>query len=143
MLVDATAADLHPQLRAAIQPGKHIVTANKALLSKRGNELFAAAHAAGAEILSEATTLGKVPVVFLASYHRHLRPKSVQGQLSGTCGHVMSAMEEGLSFEEALANAQQLGFAEADPSYDVEARDSLSKALLFGLSLFQRQGPGP
>jgi homoserine dehydrogenase len=123
----------------AIENGKHIVTANKELIAKHGPELFALAHRHNVTILFEAAVGGGIPLI--STIQRGLQANqiiSVAGILNGTTNHILTAMtEKGQSFEDALKAAQSLGYAEADPTSDVEAFDVAYKitilaALAFG-----------
>lgn len=113
----------------AIAAGKHVVTANKALLSWQGAEIFAAADKAGTEIGFEASVCGAIPVIktikegLVAN-----RILSIMGIMNGTANYILSRMtDEGISFDQVLKDAQRLGFAEADPTYDVEGIDTAHK----------------
>jgi homoserine dehydrogenase len=126
----------------AINNGKHIVTANKALLAAHGNELFAAAARNGVDLAFEASVGGCMPIIksvreSLVANHI----KSMTGILNGTCNYILSKIEdEGISFQEALAEAQRQGYAEADPTLDVEGTDTAHKiailaALAYGMEI--------
>jgi homoserine dehydrogenase len=126
----------------AINNGKHIVTANKALLAAHGNELFAAAARNGVDLAFEASVGGCMPIIksvreSLVANHI----KSMTGILNGTCNYILSKIEdEGVSFQEALAEAQRRGYAEADPTLDVEGTDTAHKiailaALAYGMEI--------
>jgi homoserine dehydrogenase len=126
----------------AIANGKHIVTANKALLAAHGNELFAAAAAQGVDLAFEASVGGCMPTI--KSMRESLvgnHISSMSGILNGTCNYILSKIEaEGISFEEALAEAQQQGYAEADPTLDVGGFDTAHKiailaALAYGMEI--------
>ncbi len=113
----------------AIDNGKQIVTANKALLAAQGNILFKAAYAKGIDLAFEASVGGCMPVI--KSIRESLvgdRIKSMTGILNGTCNYILSRNTyDGLTFEAALSEAQAKGFAEADPSLDVEGIDTAHK----------------
>jgi homoserine dehydrogenase len=113
----------------AIAAGKHVVTANKALLSKEGGEIFAAAAAKGVEVGFEASVGGGIPLIkALKEGLVANRILSVMGILNGTANYILTRMtDEGMPFAEVLREAQQLGFAEADPTYDVEGIDTAHK----------------
>ncbi|HEV2531572.1 homoserine dehydrogenase [Phenylobacterium sp.] len=126
-------------VEAALKAGKPVVTANKALIAEHGAELAALAEATGAPLLFEAAVMGGTPAV------KMLREamvgddiKSVAGILNGTCNYILTEMEAtGRSFGEVLAEAQRLGYAEADPTMDVGGFDAAHKisilaALAFG-----------
>jgi homoserine dehydrogenase len=126
-------------LRRAIEKRKHIVTANKEVLAKHGPELFEHARRRGVAIFFEASVAGGVPLI--STIHKGLEANeisSVAGILNGTTNFILSSMEErGEDFSTALKQAQDLGFAEADPTNDVEAFDvayklSILSALAYG-----------
>ena len=115
-------------VRRAIANRRHVVTANKALLACTGGELFASAAASGVRIGFEASVCGGVPVI--GALRRGLAGDSIVGLtgiLNGTSNYVLSRMEDGLTFTEALALAQRNGFAEAEPSLDVDGVDAAQK----------------
>ena len=126
---------------AAIKNGKSVVTANKALLAQAGAELYAAADNANVDLYYEAAVAGAIPIL------RPLRESLVgdqvhriMGIVNGTTNYILTKMDEsGTAFDDALKQAQQLGFAEADPTADVEAIDAASKAaILAGLAFHSR-----
>jgi len=121
-------------LLAAIGAGKPVVTANKALLAERGDEIFARASEAGTCLMYEAAIAGAIPVVkALSESLAANRIASIVGILNGTCNYILTSMEKGEgSFEECLAKAQRLGFAEADPTLDVGGIDAAHKICLLG-----------
>lgn len=116
-------------LLEAIQHGKHVVTANKALLSVHGKEIFEAAVANNVEVGFEASVGGGIPVI--KSLKEGLvanRINSIMGIMNGTANYILTKMtDHGVPFPEVLKDAQQLGFAEADPTYDVEGIDTAHK----------------
>jgi homoserine dehydrogenase len=115
-------------VRRAIANGRDVVTANKALLAAHGPELFEAAARQGLSIGFEASVCGGIPVV--RALHRGLAGdsiESIRGIVNGTCNFVLSRMEEGLEFDDAVRAAQERGFAEADPSMDIDGHDSAQK----------------
>jgi homoserine dehydrogenase len=122
---------------AALQQGKHVVTANKALLAEHGRELFQTASALGRDIGFEASVGGGIPIIrtikegFVAN-----RFLAIAGIINGTTNYILSQMSDhGLDFHEVLKEAQQLGYAEADPTFDVEGIDAAQKiALLASLA---------
>lgn len=121
----------------AIDNGKQIVTANKALLAAQGNILFKAAYAKGIDLAFEASVGGCMPVI--KSIRESLvgdRIKSMTGILNGTCNYILSKnTHDGITFEAALSEAQAKGFAEADPSLDVEGIDTAHKlAILISIA---------
>jgi homoserine dehydrogenase len=113
----------------AIAAGKHVVTANKALLSQEGKEIFAAAAAQGVEVGFEASVGGGIPLI--KGLKEGLVANdilSIMGILNGTANYILTRMtDEGSAFAEVLKDAQDLGFAEADPTYDVEGIDTAHK----------------
>ena len=116
----------------ALQQGKHVVTANKAVLAQHGPELFEAAHTHGVDIGFEASVGGGIPIIrtikeaFVANQF-----VTIAGIINGTTNYILSRMsDQGLRFEEALKEAQDLGFAEADPSFDVDGIDAAQKISL-------------
>ncbi len=113
----------------AVRNGKHVVTANKALLAKHGSEIFEAAARAGVEVAFEAAVAGGIPIIkavresFAAN-----RILSIYGIINGTANYILTRMTgEGLDFGKALAEAQALGLAESDPSMDVGGHDAAHK----------------
>jgi homoserine dehydrogenase len=124
-------------VETALKAGKHVVTANKALLAKHGNALSALAEANGVHLAFEASAAGGIPIVkTMREALAGNRVTRLYGILNGTCNYILSRMEaEGLSFAECLADAQRLGYAEADPTFDVEGYDTAHKlALLTSLA---------
>lgn len=114
---------------AALAAGKHVVTANKALLAEAGSELFDAARAAERVICFEAAVAGGVPIIrALAESLSANQVTSIQAILNGTSNFILTAMaDKGMPYADALAVAQQLGFAEADPTLDVDGSDAAHK----------------
>ncbi len=115
-------------VRRALARGRPVVTANKALLAACGSELFREAAAHGVAIGFEASVCGGVPVV--GALRRGLAGdtiESITGILNGTCNYVLCRMDEGMPFAEAVACAQERGFAEADPSLDLSGEDAAQK----------------
>ncbi len=113
----------------AIKKGKHVITANKALLSIHGKEIFEAAVANNVEVGFEASVGGGIPVIKgLKEGIVANRINSIKGIMNGTANYILSAMtEHGTPFDEVLKDAQEQGFAEADPTYDVEGIDTAHK----------------
>ena len=123
----------------AIENGKHVVTANKALLATHGNEIFAAAHKKGVMVAFEAAVAGGIPIIkALREGLTANRIEWIAGIINGTTNSILSEMrDKGLPFATVLAEAQRLGYAEADPTFDVEGIDAAHKltimsALAFG-----------
>jgi homoserine dehydrogenase len=116
-------------LLQAVDQGKHVVTANKALLAKHGDEIFSAVTAKGLSIGFEASIGGAIPIIrsvreaFVAN-----RIQSIEGIVNGTANYILSKMsDENCDFDTALKEAQEKGFAEADPTFDIEGIDSAHK----------------
>ncbi|WP_442592689.1 homoserine dehydrogenase [Parapusillimonas sp. JC17] len=122
----------------AIAQGKHVVTANKALLAKHGNEIFAAAHQKGVMVAFEAAVAGGIPII--KAMREGLTANRIQwlaGIINGTTNFILSEMRaRGLSFHEVLAEAQRLGYAEADPTFDIEGVDAAHKLTLLASLAF-------
>ena len=121
----------------ALASGRDVVTANKALIGAHGEELFAAAEGARRRMLFEAAVAGGVPAVaFVTRGLGANRLRALLGIYNGTCNFIISAMERGGSYDEALREAQRLGFAEADPTLDVSGRDSVQKLAIMATLAF-------
>ena len=122
----------------AIAQGKHVVTANKALLAKHGNEIFAAAHAKGVMVTFEAAVAGGIPII--KAIREGLTANRIQwlaGIINGTTNFILSEMRSrGLPFDEALKEAQRLGYAETDPTFDIEGVDAAHKLTLLASLAF-------
>lgn len=114
---------------AALAHGKPVVTANKALLSAHGEELFAAARANKANLYYEASVAGGIPIIkILRESLVGNRIRSIRGIVNGTCNYILTRMKlEGAEFSDVLADAQRLGYAEAEPSLDVDGHDAAHK----------------
>ncbi len=126
----------------AIANGKHVVTANKAMLAMHGNEIFAAAQTHGVMVGFEAAVAGGVPII--KAVREGLAANRIEwiaGIINGTSNFILSEMrEKGLAFDEVLREAQRLGYAEADPSFDIEGVDAAHKltilaAIAFGIPM--------
>ena len=126
----------------AIRNGKHVVTANKALNAKHGNEIFAAAHKAGVMVAFEAAVAGGIPII--KAIREGLAGNRIQwlaGIINGTGNYILTEMrDKGRDFADVLAEAQALGYAEADPTFDVEGIDAAHKltilaSIAFGIPL--------
>ncbi|MFY9479283.1 MAG: homoserine dehydrogenase [Aquabacterium sp.] len=122
----------------AIAAGKHVVTANKALLAVHGTEIFAAARAKGVIVAFEAAVAGGIPII--KSLREGLTANQIQwvaGIINGTTNFILSEMrDKGLDFDVVLKEAQRLGYAEADPTFDIEGVDAAHKATLLGSIAF-------
>ncbi|MDH3387607.1 MAG: homoserine dehydrogenase, partial [Gammaproteobacteria bacterium] len=126
----------------AIENGKHVVTANKALIALHGNEIFNAAQRQGVNVVFEAAVAGGIPIIKairegLSANHI----ESVAGIINGTGNFILTEMrDKGRDFDDVLAEAQALGYAEADPTFDVEGIDAAHKlcilsSIAFGIPL--------
>ena len=127
----------HELIKKAIKNGKHVVTANKALLATQGNALFHQAEARGVDLAFEASVAGCMPII--KTLRESLAANDIHGMvgiLNGTCNYILSQItDKGVSFETALAQAQESGYAEADPTLDVGGFDAAHKlAILTGLA---------
>ncbi len=127
---------------SAIAAGKHVVTANKALLALHGNEIFAAAHARGVMVAFEGAVAGGIPIIkALREGLTANRIEWIAGIINGTSNFILSTMRDtGASFDAVLAEAQKRGYAEADPTFDVEGIDAAHKltimaAIAFGVPM--------
>ena len=122
----------------AIAAGKHVVTANKALLAVHGTEIFAAASAKGVMVAFEAAVAGGIPII--KALREGLTANRIQwlaGIINGTTNFILSEMrDKGLDFDVALQDAQRLGYAEADPTFDIEGVDAAHKATLMSAIAF-------
>ncbi len=122
----------------ALQQGKHVVTANKALLAECGEELFAAAYRNGVNIHFEASVAGGIPII--KALREGLPANEIQtiyGIINGTANYILTQMtEHGTEFEDALAMAQELGYAETDPTFDVDGHDTAHKIVLLSSLAF-------
>lgn len=126
---DGIARDL---VMTAIANGKHVVTANKALLAKHGTEIFRAAEAQGVMVAFEAAVAGGIPII--KALREGLTANRIQwiaGIINGTTNFILSEMrDKGLDFDVVLKQAQELGYAEADPTFDIEGVDAAHKATI-------------
>jgi homoserine dehydrogenase len=122
----------------AIEHGKHVVTANKALLAVHGNEIFAAASRKGVMVAFEAAVAGGIPII--KAVREGLTANRIEwiaGIINGTTNFILSEMrDKGLPFDEVLLEAQRLGYAEADPTFDIEGVDAAHKATILASIAF-------
>ncbi len=132
----------HDMVMRAIEQGKHVVTANKALIAKHGNEIFAAARDKGVMVAFEAAVAGGIPII--KAIREGLAGNDIKwlaGIINGTGNFILTEMrDKGRDFADVLAEAQALGYAEADPTFDVEGIDAAHKltilaAIAFGVPL--------
>ncbi|MEM9356247.1 MAG: homoserine dehydrogenase, partial [Pseudomonadota bacterium] len=131
----------HDAVVAALSAGKHVVTANKALLAKHGVELATLAEDKGVALAYEAAVAGGIPVIkALRESLAGNEVSRVYGILNGTCNYILTKMqEEGLPFEDVLKEAQDLGYAEADPTFDIGGHDAAHKLSLLTSIAFGTQ----
>ena len=132
-------------VKAALESGRHVVTANKALLARHGVALAEIAEAQGVLLNYEAAVAGGIPVI--KTMREAMAGNSVSrvfGILNGTCNYILTRMEaEGLSFDACLKDAQRLGYAEADPTFDIEGHDTAHKlSILTSLAFGTRIAAG-
>ncbi|WP_332815403.1 homoserine dehydrogenase [Ramlibacter sp.] len=122
----------------AIAAGKHVVTANKALLAVHGTEIFAAAHKRGVMVGFEAAVAGGIPIIkALREGLTANRIEWIAGIINGTTNFILSEMrDKGLDFDVVLKEAQRLGYAEADPTFDIEGVDAAHKATIMSAIAF-------
>jgi len=127
---------------SAIGHGKHVVTANKELLARHGTEIFGRAHAKGVMVAFEGSVAGGIPIIkAIREGLSANRIEWIAGIINGTCNYILSEMrDKGLPFDVVLAEAQRLGYAEADPSFDVDGIDAAHKltilsAIAFGIPM--------
>jgi len=123
---------------AAIARGKHVVTANKALLALHGNEIFRAAQEKGVMVAFEAAVAGGIPIIkALREGLTANRIESIAGIINGTTNFILSEMrDKGLDFATVLRQAQELGYAEADPTFDIEGVDAAHKVTIMSAIAF-------
>ena len=126
----------------AIDNGKHVVTANKALLARHGTEIFSAAHRKGTMVAFEGSVAGGIPIIkAIREGLTANRIEWIAGIINGTCNYILSEMrDKGLPFDMVLGEAQRLGYAEADPAFDVEGIDAAHKltilaAIAYGIPM--------
>ena len=137
VLIEVTPTDLESgepglgHIRAALDAGLHVVTTNKGPIALAHADLDARARAAGVALRFEGTVMSGTPVLNLAAAGlADAGIRSLRGVVNGTCNYILSQMEGGAGYREALAEAQAKGYAEADPSGDVEGWDAAAKALI-------------
>lgn len=128
----------HEVIKTALQTGRHVITANKALLAEQGVALNKLAETQGVKILFSASVAGAVPVLekIAALKTRGKAIKSIKGIFNGTCNFILDKIQEGFDFKEALSLAQKAGFAEADPSLDINGTDAAQKLCIVARSVF-------
>ncbi|WP_339899428.1 homoserine dehydrogenase [uncultured Gilvimarinus sp.] len=125
-------------IMTAIEHGKHVVTANKALIAEHGNEIFAAADKKGVTVAFEAAVAGGIPII--KSIREGLAANRIEwlaGIINGTGNFILTEMrDKGRDFDDVLAEAQELGYAEADPTFDVEGIDAAHKLVILASMSF-------
>ncbi len=143
MLAEVTLTNLHDgepgmsHIRAALAKGMHVITANKGPVALAARELLALAQQNGVQLRMEATVMAGTPV--LCTVHQGIagaRVRSLRGILNGTSNYILSAMANGRDYAAVLAEAQSLGYAEADPTADVEGYDAVAKLLILASQVF-------
>jgi homoserine dehydrogenase len=139
-LIGGSADPARGLVLASLRAGRNVVTANKALVALHGAELAAAAEAGGAVLAFEAAVAGGIPVI--KAVREGLagnRIRRVTGILNGTCNYILTQMRErGREFADVLADAQRLGYAEADPSFDIDGVDAAHKLAILAALAFGR-----
>ena len=119
------------QVRTAIEHGKHVVTTNKGPIALAGEELLELAKKNGVELRFEGTVLSGTPAISLGTWNLAAAgTTAVRGIVNGTTNYILTEMEQGLDYDAALKQAQELGYAEADPTADVEGYDATAKILI-------------
>ncbi|WOC17101.1 homoserine dehydrogenase [Pseudochrobactrum sp. MP213Fo] len=140
-LIGGSEGTAREAVEAALNAGRHVVTANKALLAYHGVELATIAEAKGVLLNFEAAVAGGIPVI--KAMRESLTGNTVSrvyGIMNGTCNYILTRMgEEGISFAECLKDAQRLGYAEADPTFDIEGNDTAHKLALLTSIAFGTQ----
>ncbi len=139
-LIGGSADPARALVLAALRAGRHVVTANKALLALHGAELAAAAEAGGAVLAFEAAVAGGIPVIkTIREGLAGNRICRISGILNGTCNYILTTMRDrGSDFAEVLADAQKLGYAEADPGFDIDGIDAAHKLAILAALAFGR-----
>lgn len=132
--------DARQFVREALTSRKHVVTANKRLLAHSGVDLYELAQVHRVRIGFEASVCGAIPVVRLLRAGVGDELTSVSGIFNGTCNYILTQMESGVSYDEALAGAQRLGFAEFDPWLDVSGEDAAQKLRILATMAFGEAG---
>src|SRR5256886_1678860 len=145
VLAEATGATLRngepglSYIRAALVQGMHVVTSSKGPMALAGLELLSLARAQGVQLRMESTVMSGTPVLStIREGMSGTRIRALRGILNGTANYILSAMALGQGYAEALAQAQALGYAEADPTDDVEGDDSVAKTLILATAVFGR-----
>jgi len=142
VLVEATPTNLDTAepaksfMKASLSSGKHVITTNKGPVAIAMTELEQLAEESGVYFGYEGTVLSGTPCISLGtSIQRGAQIQAIEGILNGTCNYILSTMEQGVPYEEALATAQRLGYAETDPASDVDGWDAAAKIVILGKKL--------
>lgn len=132
----------HSMIVDAIKAGKNVVTANKAVIARFGEEIFREAARNNVKVNFEAAVAGCIPIIKIVneSYCSD-KIKSIYGILNGTTNYIITRMEEGMTYDDALKKAQQLGFAEQDPTFDVEGFDAAQKLVILSRLAYNAMVP--
>ena len=131
---------IFPAMLRAMENQKNIVTANKAMISKHMEELIEYANHHDVKFYYDAAVAGAVPIIESIKNIANLNEvKSIKGVLNGTCNFILSSMEEGKDYKSALQEAQDIGFAEADPTDDVEGFDTMRKLRILSTLAFKEK----
>ena len=145
VLVEASPTDIDnggeglKHVEHALRHGKDVITVNKGPLALKFRELNELAEKNNAMIRFEGSVGGAMPIVNLCGENlKGERVRSIRGIFNGTCNFILSRMDNGLPFEQALKEAQQLGYAESDPKYDIEGIDTACKVVILANSVFKR-----
>ena len=126
-------------IRHALKNGKDVITVNKGPLALKFKELNRLAKKKGLILRFEGSVGGAMPIINLCSENlKGEQVRSIRGIFNGTCNFILSRMDTGLPFEQALKEAQQLGYAETDPTYDIEGIDTACKIVILANSIFKR-----
>ncbi|MCL1983786.1 MAG: homoserine dehydrogenase [Methanomassiliicoccaceae archaeon] len=134
-----TGGDGLRHIEYSLKHGKDVITVNKGPLALRFRELNKLAERNNAILRFEGSVGGAMPIINLCSENlKGERVKSIRGIFNGTCNFILSRMDNGLPFEQALKEAQQLGYAESDPSYDIDGIDTACKVVILANSVFRR-----
>jgi homoserine dehydrogenase len=125
-------------IRTALERGKHVVTSNKGPIALYHRDLCAVASSRGAALRYEATVCGAIPVIHVLEHDLMGNEiHALHGIMNGTCNYILTRMsEEGLTYEQALAEAREMGYAEADPTYDVKGIDSAIKLVILANTIW-------
>jgi homoserine dehydrogenase len=143
ILAEATGTNLHDgepgisHIRTALSRGMHVVTANKGPVALAAHELFLLARQQGVQLRIESTVMAGTPVI--STVHEGMagaRVRAIRGILNGTTNYILSAMAGGRDYDDVLAEAQQQGYAETDPTADVEGYDAVAKTLILAAVVF-------